>query len=632
MIAGIGSAQEHTLPQGQASAPASRQGLVAHQATTPRQMEYLGRGIIAIHEEGKNFFISWRLLATDPQDIAFNLYRVTGGATTRLNKEPLVKGTNFLDETADSSRPNSYFVTTVLHGKESEPSHSFTLKADAPPYLSIPLQTPPGYTPNDVSVGDLDGDGEYEIILHQAGRGKDNSQTGITDPPIIQAYKLDGTLLWQINLGKNIREGAHYTQFMVYDLDGDGRAEVAMKTADGTIDGTGKVIGDSSKDYRNKDGRILDGPEYFTIFDGLTGAALATTDYIPARGNIGAWGGRGGNGHNDSYGNRVDRFLACIAYLDGVHPSVVMCRGYYGRTVLAAWDWRNGHLTSRWVFDTHDSTNLFSGMGNHNLSVADVDGDGKDEIIYGSMCVDDDGKGLYTTGLRHGDAVHVSILDPSRPGQQVFGIHEIEDNTKGPGTAFFDAATGKILWTGDQDKDVGRGLAADIDPRYPGYECWGGSEGLKTCKGEPIGPGPRSVNFRIWWDGDFLSELLDGTHIDKWDYLNGKLDRIFDAAPYNCLSNNGTKATPALAADLLGDWREEVIFRTRDSKELRIFSTTIPTDHRLYTLMQDPQYRLGIAWQNVGYNQPAYTGYYLGDGMKMPPPPAIVLTKPLTNK
>jgi len=593
-----------------------------------RQMEWLGRGVIAVHQEGKKVFVSWRLLAGDPADVAFNAYRVTAGRRVRLNKAPLVEGTNFLDEDADSSQANSYYVTSIAKGKESEPSRSFTLPANAPPYLSIRLQTPPDYTPNDVSVGDLDGDGEYEIILHQTSHGRDNSQGGITGAPIFQAYKLDGTLLWQINLGKNIREGAHYTQFMVYDLDGDGRAEIAMKTADGTVDGVGKVIGDSTKDYRNRDGRILEGPEYFTIFDGRTGAALATTDYIPARGEVGAWGGRGGNGGNDTYGNRVDRFLACIAYLDGVHPSVVMCRGYYGRTVLAAWDWRNGKLTSRWVFDTHDGGNPFSGQGNHNLFVADVDGDGKDEIIYGSMCVDDNGKGLYTTGLRHGDAVHVSVFDPSRKGQQVFGIHELENGAKGLGSAFFDAATGEILWSGNKDRDVGRGLAADIDPRYPGYECWGGEGGLRSCKGDSIGPSPRSVNFRIWWDDDLLSELLDGTHIDKWDYRGGRTTRLFDAAIYGCASNNGTKATPALSADLLGDWREEVIFRTSDNKELRIFSTTIPTRHRLNTLMHDPQYRLSIAWQNVGYNQPPYTGYYLGEGMKVPPPPAIVLIQP----
>ena len=595
-------------------------------ASAQRHMEYLGRGIVAIHD-GKNIFVSWRLLATDPPGIGFNLYRTSGDKTIKLNKEPLTKGTNFLDDISDPANPNSYYVATIQNGKESGHSELFNLPASAPPYLSIHLRTPPGYAPNDVSVGDLDGDGQYELIVHQAGHGKDNSQSGVTDPPIIQAYRLDGTFLWQIDLGRNIREGAHYTQFMVYDLDGDGRAEIAMKTADGTIDGLGKPIGDTTKDYRNKDGRILDGPEYFTIFDGRTGKALMTTDYIPPRGDIGAWGGRGGNGHNDSYGNRVDRFLACIAYLDGIHPSVVMCRGYYGRTVLAAWDWRNGHLTSRWVFDTHDGGNAFSGMGNHNLSVADVDGDGKDEIIYGSMCVDDNGRGLYTTGLRHGDAVHVGILDPTRPGQQVFGIHEIEDDTKGPGSAFFDAATGQVLWTGDMDRDVGRGLAADIDPRYPGYECWGGSEGLRTCKGEHIGAAPRSVNFRIWWDGDWLSELLDGTHIDKWNYKSQTLENLFDANKYDCISNNGTKATPCLAADILGDWREEVIFRTRDNSELRIFSTAIPTEHRLVTLMQDPQYRLGIAWQNVGYNQPAYTGFYLGEGMQTPPPPNIKLVK-----
>ena len=344
-------------------------------------------------------------------------------------------------------------------------------------WISIPLQTPAGYTPNDASVGDLDGDGDYEIILHQAGLGRDNASAGLTDPPIFQAYTLEGKLLWTINLGRNIREGAHYTQFMVYDLDGDGKAEIAMKTADGTIDGVGKVIGDSSKDYRNRDGRILDGPEYFTVFNGLTGEAMATTDYIPSRYPINGWGGRGGNGGNDNSGNRCDRFLACVAYLDGKLPSVVMCRGYYGRTVLAAWDWRGGKLTSRWVFDTKDGSDPFSGMGNHNLTVADVDADGKDEIVYGSMVVDDNGKGLFSTGLRHGDAVHVSDLDPSRKGLEVFGIHEIEENTKGPGAALYSASTGELYFTGSKDQDAGRGVAENIDDSNPGAEMWWSGSG-----------------------------------------------------------------------------------------------------------------------------------------------------------
>ena len=593
-----------------------------------RTMEYLDRGLIAVPQTGVKVFVSWRLSATDPPGLAFNLYRTAaGGRPVKLNSRPVVQTTSYLDQLPDSNLAYTYTVKALVNGKEGAADKPYILPAHPQRFLSVPLQTPAGYTPNDASVADLDGDGRYEIILHQTGRSRDNASAGMADPPIFQAYTLAGKLLWTINLGKNIREGAHYTQFMAYDLDGDGRAELAMKTADGTIDGKGTVIGDSTKDWRNRDGRILDGPEFFTIFDGLTGAALATTDYIPARGRINGWGGRGGNGGNDNSGNRVDRFTACVAYLDGKLPSVVMCRGYYGRTVLAAWDWREGRLRSRWVFDSKDSSNPYSGMGNHNLSVADVDKDGKDEIIYGSMCVDDDGKGLYTTGLRHGDAIHVSDLDPANPGLEVYGVHEIEEHTTGPGTAMFDAGTGKILWTGDADKDVGRGVAADIDPRYPGAECWGGSEGLRSARGEHIGQGPRSVNFVISWDGDPLSELLNGTLIEKWDYMQGKLTTLLDAREYGCVSNNGTKANPVLSADILGDWREEVIYRSADNRELRIFSTNIPATRRFYTPMHDPQYRLSIAWQNVGYNQPPHTSFFLGEGMKNPPRPAILLTK-----
>ncbi|QJD95244.1 rhamnogalacturonan lyase [Mucilaginibacter robiniae] len=597
-------------------------------SSAQKQMENLDRGLIAVNEGQGKVFLSWRMLGTELDNIAYNLYHQTGNRQAiKLNPQPLTGGTNFTEAGVDSTQSNTWFVKAVVNGHEEAAGKPCMLKANATaqPYLSVPLRTPQGYTPNDASVGDLDGDGEYEIVIHQTGRGRDNSQSGLTDPSILQAYKLDGTFLWQINLGHNIREGAHYTQFMVYDLDGDGIAEIACKTADGTIDGRGKVIGDSTKRYANNQGRILEGPEYFTIFDGRTGAALATTDYIPARGDISKWGGKGGNGGNDSYGNRVDRFLACIAYLDGIHPSVVMCRGYYGRTVLAAWDWQNHKLTSRWVFDTHDMDNPYSGMGNHNLTVADVDGDGKDEIVYGSMCVDDNGKGLYTTGLRHGDAVHVSDLDPSRPGLEVFGVHELEDGAKGIGTAFFDAKTGEILWKGDMDMDVGRGLSADIDPRYAGVENWGGTEGLKTCKGEKIGISPRSVNFAVWWDGDLLRELLDGNKVYKWDYTTSVMNPLLTAT--GCLANNGSKSTPALSADLFGDWREEVVLRTQDNQALHIYTTTIPTTYRFRTLMHDPQYRVSIAWQNVGYNQPPYTSFFLGDGMKKPAKPNITLVK-----
>ncbi|MEJ6980673.1 rhamnogalacturonan lyase [Pedobacter sp. P351] len=597
-----------------------------------RQMEYLNRGTIAINQGAGKVYLGWRMLGTDPEDIAFNVYRSTGSKTAlKLNSKPISNSTNYVDEGVDTTQSNAYFVKIVSKGKETETGETYTLAANAPAqqYLSVPLKTIPGYTPNDASVGDLDGDGKYEIILHQTGRGRDTPSPGLTDVPIFQAYKLDGTLLWEINLGKNIREGAHYTQFIVIDMDGDGIAEFACKTADGTIDGKGKVIGDSTKDWRNIDpksgvffGKILQGPEYFTVFSGKTGEALATTDYIANRYPTDGWSGHGGNGGSDNNGNRVDRFVAGAAYLDGKLPSVLMCRGYYGRSVIAAWDYRNGKLTSRWVFDSKDSENPFSGQGNHGLSIADVDNDGKDEVIYGAMVIDDNGKGMFSTNLRHGDALHVSDLDPARPGLEVFGVHEIEEGTKGPGAALYDAKTGKILWSGHNDEDVGRGVAANIDAENPGAEMWfSGSNGLLNLKGEKIGPNPTSTNFLCWWDGDLTRELLNGNGIDKY-----KIGRIFTAA--GCSSNNGTKSTPALSADILGDWREEVILRTTDNKELRIFTTTIPTQHKMYTLMHDPQYRMAIAWQNVAYNQPPHPGFYMGEDMKPAPKPNIEVKAP----
>ncbi|KAA6432597.1 rhamnogalacturonan lyase [Rufibacter glacialis] len=583
--------------------------LYTGQALAQRQMEYLGRGLVAVPIGSGSVYVGWRFLGNEPENLTFNLYRKTGSSkAVKVNQSPITTSTNYLDPKADLRQPTAYFVRPVLQGKEQEASEP--VKVWTQQYLSIPLKTPQGYTPNDASVGDLDGDGEYEIILHQTGQGRDTPSKGFTDEPIFQAYKLDGTLLWTINLGKNIREGAHYTQFIVMDMDGDGKAEFACKTADGTIDGAGKALGDKAKDWRDADGKILQGPEFFTVFNGQTGAALATADYLPGRGNLAGWGGVGGNGGNDATGNRVDRFVAGAAYLDGKLPSVLMCRGYYGRSVIAAWDYRGGQLTSRWVFDSQDGENPYSGMGNHGLSIADVDQDGKDEIIYGAMVVDDNGQGLFTTGLRHGDALHVTELDPSRPGLEVFGIHENEHSTSGPGAALYDARTGAILWRGLEGQDVGRGVAADIDPTNPGAEMWfSGSNGLLNLKEQKIGPNPPSTNFVIWWDGDLTRELLDGNHIDK--YRGGRL-----VTAENCASNNGSKSTPALSADILGDWREEVIFRTKDNQELRIITTTMPTSHRFLTLMHDPQYRMAIAWQNVAYNQPPHPSFHIGEGMQ----------------
>ncbi len=642
--------------------------LIPRPAGAQYLMEHLGRGVVAVRASATTVYVGWRLLGPDPAEIAFNVYRSTGGkAPVKLNAKPISATTDFVDATADLSLDNVYTVRAVRAGRELPASAPATLRAQAPvqQFLTVPLQRPAGgpvdvpagartvsytYAPNDASVGDLDGDGEYEIVVKwDPSNARDTASPGLSGRAILDAYRLDGTRLWRIDLGRNIRAGAHYTQFIVYDLDGDGRAEVACKTADGTVDGQGRVIGDAAKDYRSlevptdgaqvKDasdrryGKVLAGPEYFTIFDGRTGAALATTGYVPGREPQDGWGGIGGNGGSDDNGNRVDRFLAGIAYLDGRLPSVIMARGYYGRSVIAAWDWRRGQLSSRWVFDSgsapppypNPAASPYSGQGNHSLSIADVDADGRDEIVYGAMVVDDDGKGLFSTGLRHGDALHVGDLDPSRPGFEVFGIHENEEATvalKTPGAALYDARTGQILWGLLPGGDVGRGLAADIDPRHRGAEFWtNAGAGLLDVRGVRIGEAPTSANFAIWWDADPLREILDSNWIAKWDWTSSALVRLLTAT--GAASNNGTKSTPALAADILGDWREEVIWRAEDNESLRIYTTTVPAADRLYTLMHDPQYRMAIAWQNVGYNQPPHPSFFIGDAMKPPPHPRI---------
>ena len=605
---------------------------VAGAAAAQRQMENLTRGTVAVKQPG-GVYVAWRLFGTDPDGIAFNVYRLTAdGMPVKVNETPIAGATNYVDRSADTNRELRYLVRPVLDGEElaaCKPARAWEGH-----YLEIPIQPIPDYRPGDASIADLDGDGEYEIVLHQVSHGRDNAFAGITGTPVFDAYELDGTHLWRIDLGLNVREGEHYTQFMVYDLDGDGSAEMACKTADGTMDGVGHVIGDRDKDWRTHKegdrthGRILAGPEYFTIFDGRTGEALKTVDYIPSRDPINGWGGIGGNGGNDNYGNRCDRFLACVAYLDGVRPSVVMCRGVYGRIVMAAWDWRDGELTSRWVFDSGISyppfsdASPYSGMGGHSLSVADVDDDGKDEIVYHAMVVDDNGQGLYSTGWRHGDAMHLSDMYPERPGLEVFTIHENEGDTvrfQSPGAAMRDARTGEAIWKHSPGIDVGGGLAADIDPRHRGYEAWGGPGGLRGSDGHELGPKPRSSSFAIWWDGDLLRELVSRSTVTKWNWETHTEETVFATG-----ARTGGRG-PNVMGDFLGDWREELLMTAPDGKSLRLYTTTIPTEHRIYTLMHDPQYRLAIAWQNVVYNKPPHPGFYLGHGMAPPPRPDIYL-------
>lgn len=566
------------------------------------QAEKLDRGLISVRS-GSNNLVQWRLLGTESASTGFNVYR--GG--TKI-AGPITDSTNYLDQGASSSA--TYTVRAVVNG--SEQAASATSLTFGNGYLDVPIQKPSGdYVANDGSVGDLDGDGQLEIVLKwDPTNAKDNSQSGVTGNVYVDAYELNGTRLWRIDLGRNIRAGAHYTQFQVYDYDGDGKAEVAMKTADGTRSGTGQVIGDSGADHRNSSGYVLSGPEYFTVFTGQTGAIGATTNYVPARGTVSSWG--------DSYGNRVDRFLAGTAYLDGQRPSIIMARGYYTRAVVVAWDYRNGQLTRRWTFDSNSSGNsTYAGQGNHSLSVADVDGDGRQEILYGAAAIDDDGRGLWNNRTGHGDAGHVGDLIPSRPGLEYYKVTE---STNQPDSWMADARTGQILWSTPSGSDNGRGVSGDIWSGSAGAESWSSSDSqLRNTSGQGVARKPSSANFLAWWDGDTSRELLDGTRIDK--YGTGGDTRLLTGSDVR--SNNGTKSTPTLSGDILGDWREEVIWAKSDNSGLRIYATPTPTTTRVWTLLHDQTYRVAIAWQNTAYNQPPHPGFFLGTPFTMPAQPVI---------
>ena len=564
----------------------------------------------------------------DAAGLQFDLYRSSGGgAEVKLNKEPIDRTSDFLDRTVDYTVDNRW----TLKATTGEVAIWTRLKGEERnPYLSVPVCKPEDgeiagesftYTANDCSVGDLDGDGEYEIILKWSpSNSKRPPQRGFTGNTYLDAYKMDGTRLWRIDLGPNVRSGAATTNFLVFDFDGDGCAEICCKTGDGTVDGLGHRIGDAQADWRTWDkksptyGKIVNGPEYLTVFEGRTGKELDSKEYIPTRYPLDGWGGVGGNCGNDNTGGRSDRFTAGVAFLDGKTPSPVMVRGWYGRTVVAAWTFTNGALKHTWTFDSAaPGWETYSGMGNHSVTVADFDGDGCDEICVGAMTVDHDGKGLFTTGLRHGDALHAGRFIPSRQGMQVFGVHENEgDNEivkRTPAVAMFDGATGEIIWQDGLGQDAGRGVAADIDPRYDGAECWCNIGGLRRGDtGEIIcNRKPDSCNFTIYWDADPLAELLDHVSISKWNWNAESTDLLLKAE--GVVSNNGTKGNPCLSGDILGDWREEVIWPSEDQTELRIYSTTIPAVDRRATWMNDRQYRLAIAWQNVAYNQPPHPSF-----------------------
>ncbi|MFE7505377.1 rhamnogalacturonan lyase [Promicromonospora sp. NPDC057488] len=711
------------------------------------QLEDLDRGLVAA-QTSEGVFLSWRLLGNEATGHtrsgltgpAFAVYRDGRRIAT------VTDSTNYLD--SQGSARARYAVAPVT-GKKQTPAgpRSASVTAWDQGHLDIPLNKPAGgvtpagesytYRANDASVADLDGDGAYEIVLKwDPTNSKDVSQKGYTGTEILDAYELDGTQLWRIDLGVNIRAGSHYTQFPVYDFDGDGRAELMVKSAPGTAvttyrdgrphrtthvtiprddraagvthgadyrysaadyyehvvdmfrawtdnpevasgqwpatleeafgieprydyplsDADARALADhfmdvyapsrnTANDLRTFEGFVLSGPEYLSVFDGRTGRELETVDYEPGRTDDGLrWGDYAAA--RIEPGNRVDRFLSGVAYLDGQHPSVIFARGYYSRSVVAAYDWDGRQLRQRWLADSGwtPSTNpfaqmdrvgtdpelgTFAGQGFHSLSVADVDADGRQEVVYGSATLDDDGSLLYSSHdylpegskdpgalarLGHGDALHVTDIDPARPGLEIWTCHE--NGTGAPyGAAMRDAATGEVLFGAYSGRDTGRAMIGDVDPTTPGIEVWAAmpagtaASGTLSADGRRLPVPPQGSNFSVRWAADGTTQTVKGsgeetpTIVDATRGVLATLD--------GTLTNNSTKGTPSLVADVLGDWREEVLVRTADSSALRLYTATELTGIKMYTLMHDPQYRAEVARQQTAYNQPSYPGFYL---------------------
>jgi rhamnogalacturonan endolyase len=581
------------------------------------QMENLCRGVVAVRS-GSDNFVSWRLMGYEAQDTGFNVYR----SGSKVTAAPITNSTNYVDTGAPANA--TYTVRAVAGGVEQgDSANSRTSAAPASTwaqnYLNIPLMTPASYRPGDTQPGDLDGDGQYELVVKEENTPRDPSQDGVTGQAKFAAYKLDGTFMWRVDLGINIRESEHTTQFLVYDLDGDGSAELTVKTAPGTRDGTGAFLrtgpaasDNDSADYRNSAGKILGGgPEYLTVFSGRTGAELATIAYH-APYSSGSFG--------DNTGNRSDRYNATAAFLDTTgRPSAVMQRGYYARMTFGAYNYRGGQLSLLWSFDSSAQGNsAYAGKGVHSVMAADGNGDGRQEILPGGATIGPDGRGLCTVSFyAHGDAIHVGDLVPSRPGLELF---QITEGTGVPGYYVRDVSTCQVLWQGPNSTAEGpaRGAAGDISPNNPGAEVWGSGFGLSSASaGTNVGSAPSAANFLLWWDGDESRELLNGTTVSQYDGAG----QGFTAT--GCSSINGSKSVPNLSADLFGDWREEVVFTCGNA--LRIYTTTQPTTRRIYTLMHDPQYRMNVTAESATYNQPPHTSFHIGSGMAAPPRPDILV-------
>lgn len=628
-----------------------------------RQMEKLDRGLIAIKTDG-GVYLSWRLFDNEDnifgsadKNVSFNVYRDGKKISEVATK------TNYVDSTVGTN----YSVAPVINGVEGEKCNPVTAYNNS--YFDIPLLKPDDETiydpsnnklatysffPADCSTGDVDGDGEYEIIVKWTSHERDVGTPAYSGTVHLAAYKLDGTKLWKndIELGKNVYSSAHTLQFLVYDFDGDGKSEVICQTSLGSKDGQGKYVSNaaqtdeeikaitdkenSTADYRSSSGVITKGEEFLTVFNGETGAAMDTISLPTTRGS------ENGVDYGDDFGNRSNRFVSDIAYLDGEKPYAIYLRGYYfgrngkQRTSIAGISWDGTALSPTYRFDTqkgqegyYDGAYQYVGNGNHNCTVADVDNDGKDEFITGALCMevndDNEFRPKWCTYLQHGDALHIGNYDPTHTGFEFFTVHEDSgtnslsgnDITLDFGMSVIDAETGNIMFHEGASADTGRGVMANVGAGGY-YQIWSAKNSARQSNGGTdfttatslTGRNTPSMNFRIFWDGDLYDNLLDGANITDWNGRN--MSNIFSARNYDCVSINGTKANPSLQADLFGDWREEVVYPTSDGTALRVFSTTDTTDYKIKTLMQDPVYRSGVAAEQTAYNQPPHVGFYMG--------------------
>ncbi|WP_068505499.1 rhamnogalacturonan lyase family protein [Paenibacillus kribbensis] len=599
------------VPSGVASDVAQAEEGQAQNGSGPRLVEYLNRGLVAVHAGEGKIFVSWRLLDTEANSVSFDVYRRTAEEPAiRLNEQPLREGTHYTDEGADPGQKQVYFVKSYNNGQWVDTSEEFVLPADSPErqYFSIPLRqitsNPGDYFVQHGWPGDLDGDGTYEYIVTRIPV-KDGNR-------LVEAYSLDKGWLWSIDMGpysvKTIdtynAPPASVSEYgvpglggwrdtdnvTVGDLDGDGRAEVLIRTFAGVRFADGAVIAESAQPV-----------QYISVVNGEHGYE---TTRVPVP-----------NDHIQ-HGPLSGHFG--IGYVDGVHPSLIAAFKNRGtdrvfRYVTTAYDYAGGKLNERWKHVGAD------GEFFHQIRILDLDGDGKDEVSFGGWALDDDGSTLYSLpGVVHGDRFHITDLDPDRPGLEQFGIQQAENGHVNQFPWFYaDASNGRMIRTGQPPQDVARGTAADIDPRHRGYELWSSAGGVYNVNGEEISTAKPTENFKIWWDGDALGELLDKNFVDKWDYEQGRSVRLFTAEGIRVNSRNA----PVLYGDLFGDWREEVVYESADFTELRIYTTIIPSRLRLYTLLHNPAYRNTLSVK--GYMQSTLVDYYLGDGMSAPPAPPI---------